>query len=350
MVVAVACVIGYKGLMNPQHTQAKRRRPTTNYRSVGDFLRDAWWRVTHTAEASFDVAQQMAARGEYDEAIWRYRYVLRRQPNNARAWHNMGVAQLAKGDKAKAVEALKKSVALDAKNDSARFLLMSIDPALVPGFAPAAVPLDMVKSEFNSSALTYDAEMLARQGYQGHQHVYEALKNLLEPGEKVVTLLDAGCGTGLCGMLVAGLCRTLVGVDLSRNMLAQARLRREKDGRLLYHELIEAEWKAHLHALPTPRYEAIIAASVIPLTGDLTRSLQAALHGLKPGGVFLFTALKQEQQGYHLHSSLPPRFAHAKDYIEQSALTAGFEVQAIKEIPLYAQETGWLVTLFKPGA
>ena len=36
-------------------------------------------------------------------------------------------------------------------------------------------------------------------------------------------VLDAGCGTGLCGPLVAPYKRRLVGVDLSERMLDRAR-------------------------------------------------------------------------------------------------------------------------------
>ncbi|NIR58985.1 MAG: methyltransferase domain-containing protein, partial [Gammaproteobacteria bacterium] len=35
-------------------------------------------------------------------------------------------------------------------------------------------------------------------------------------------ILDAGCGTGLCGPLLAPHARTLVGVDLSGGMIAKA--------------------------------------------------------------------------------------------------------------------------------
>ena len=36
-------------------------------------------------------------------------------------------------------------------------------------------------------------------------------------------VLDAGCGTGLCGVLVAPFARRLTGVDLSEGMLAHAK-------------------------------------------------------------------------------------------------------------------------------
>ena len=44
---------------------------------------------------------------------------------------------------------------------------------------------------------------------------------------KALDILDAGCGTGLCGPLLAPYARRLVGVDLSDGMLKHAR---EKNG------------------------------------------------------------------------------------------------------------------------
>ena len=62
---------------------------------------------------------------------------------------------------------------------------------------------------------------------------------VVEP-TRALDVLDAGCGTGLCGPLVAPYARRLVGVDLSRGMLEQAR---EKN---VYDELVKGELTAYL--------------------------------------------------------------------------------------------------------
>ena len=56
-------------------------------------------------------------------------------------------------------------------------------------------------------------------------------------------VLDAGCGTGLCGPLIAPYARRLVGVDLSERMLDQARARN------VYDELVRRELTAYLREL-----------------------------------------------------------------------------------------------------
>ena len=52
--------------------------------------------------------------------------------------------------------------------------------------------------------------------------------------------LDAGCGTGLCGPLIATCVDHLIGVDLSANMLDQARRHN------VYQELIKGELTEYL--------------------------------------------------------------------------------------------------------
>jgi predicted TPR repeat methyltransferase len=56
-------------------------------------------------------------------------------------------------------------------------------------------------------------------------------------------VLDAGCGTGLCGAILAPFARRLVGVDLSEGMLAHAKAKN------VYHELVKAELGGLLRAM-----------------------------------------------------------------------------------------------------
>ena len=57
---------------------------------------------------------------------------------------------------------------------------------------------------------------------------------------KSLDVLDAGCGTGLCGPLVAPYARRLSGVDLSAGMLARAK---EKN---VYDALVQGELTEYL--------------------------------------------------------------------------------------------------------
>ena len=95
-------------------------------------------------------------------------------------------------------------------------------------------------------------------------------------------VLDAGCGTGLCGPLVAPYARRLVGVDLSEGMLARARARN------VYDELVRRELTAYLHDC-TGAFDVIVSADTLVYFGPLEEVLAAAGNALRAGGVLIFT-------------------------------------------------------------
>ncbi|NEU35571.1 methyltransferase, partial [bacterium LRH843] len=84
---------------------------------------------------------------------------------------------------------------------------------------------------------------------------------------------DAGCGTGLCGPLLAPYCQRLDGVDLSPKMLEKAKSKQ------LYDRLSKAELTAFLNNAPD-MYDVIIAADVLCYFGDLSRAASGFLNAL----------------------------------------------------------------------
>ena len=59
-------------------------------------------------------------------------------------------------------------------------------------------------------------------GYRGHKPIAAALTKI-QADAKVDVILDMGCGTGSLGTLINPFCRSLVGVDISADMLARIR-------------------------------------------------------------------------------------------------------------------------------
>ena len=85
-----------------------------------------------------------------------------------------------------------------------------------------------IETTFDSFAASFDSK-LARLSYRAPALVAEMLKRSGIAPTKSLDVLDAGCGTGLCGALIAPYARRLIGVDLSGRMLAQARQRNVYD-------------------------------------------------------------------------------------------------------------------------
>ena len=104
---------------------------------------------------------------------------------------------------------------------------------------PARASDAFVEKTFDSFAASFDAK-LASLGYRAPALVAEMLAHAGLDASRSLDVLDAGCGTGLCGPLVAPYARRLVGVDLSEAMLARARARD------VYDELVKGELTAYL--------------------------------------------------------------------------------------------------------
>jgi predicted TPR repeat methyltransferase len=165
--------------------------------------------------------------------------------------------------------------------------------------------------------------------------------------QAMLDVLDAGCGTGLCGPLIRPHARRLVGVDLSGGMLAQAGLRGG------YDELVEAELAAWLRA-GSSAWDIVLSADTLIYFGELVPVLSATHAALRPGGWLAFTleALVGESDRVELAAS--GRYRHSRACIERALEAAGFRESVIvgeslrKE--LGTQVAGWVVLARKSGA
>jgi predicted TPR repeat methyltransferase len=137
---------------------------------------------------------------------------------------------------------------------------------------------------------------------------------------KSLDVLDAGCGTGLCGPLIAPYARRLTGVDLSEGMLAHAR---DKN---VYDALVKAELTKYLRD-NRKAFDLIVAADTLVYFGDLKSVLAAAARALRPKGLFVFT-LEHAVGGkadvdYRLE--LHGRYSHARAYVERILTVVGLQ-------------------------
>ena len=139
----------------------------------------------------------------------------------------------------------------------------------------------------------------------------------LEPSQRL-DVLDAGCGTGLCGALVAPFARRLVGVDLSEGMLAHAK---EKN---VYHALMKAELTEYLRD-NSEAFDLIVSADTLVYFGDLKGVVAAFAGALRPNGLLVFTLEHAvgDSAGVDYRLELHGRYSHARAYVEQLLTTCG---------------------------
>ena len=194
-----------------------------------------------------------------------------------------------------------KRLALFPDSASAAYFVHAIqsDPQI------SRAPDQYIAETFDQMAERFDQHLTQSLGYDLPKELCGLLKKYL-PAEGRFDLLDAGCGTGLCGPYLIDVAATLSGVDLSSKMLAQA------SRRGLYDSLICSEVTAFL-AASASQFDAMIAADVLIYFGDLSAFAAAAALSLRGGGLLAFSTESADSPGYHLLAS--GRFSHHPDYI-----------------------------------
>ena len=142
-------------------------------------------------------------------------------------------------------------------------------------------------------------------------------------------ILDAGCGTGLCGEHVKPFARRLVGVDLSLEMLKRAGVRK------LYDDLILGELTAFVGAAPAA-WDLVVSADTLVYFGDLAPVMAAALRGLRPGGHLVFTVERASEaeapQGFRINPH--GRYSHTEAYVRRVLSASRLEPRRLTHVHL----------------
>jgi len=199
---------------------------------------------------------------------------------------------------------------------------------------------------FDRFASSFDAN-LADLSYKAPEWVAQAVARRVGDAHRNLMTLDAGCGTGLCGALLAPYASRLVGVDLSVGML-----RRAAD-RGCYTDLFKGELVTFLlHS--GLKFELIVSADTLCYFGNLQPFADAAKLALQPGGALVFTveALggQAPETGYRLHTH--GRYSHSDNYVRATLQGAGLDDVTLQAVVLRNEGDtpvdGWLVSALAP--
>lgn len=107
-------------------------------------------------------------------------------------------------------------------------------------------------------AATYESSFVDAKQYRYPKAIAEVFNDVLPP---VTRVLDIGTGTGLTGMYVTRLRPAVIidGMDISPEMLAQAKLKTREDGSVVYRALYERDLTVAVPNENAP-YEALFSS------------------------------------------------------------------------------------------
>jgi predicted TPR repeat methyltransferase len=250
----------------------------------------------------------------------------------APAWALRGGVLKDLGRHAEAAAALRSAIAHGADPALQGYLLASMEGHT----APPQPPPGYVQALFDGYAADFDQHLVGRLGYQAPQTLVDHLALQVQArGAHWGTVLDLGCGTGLCGPLLRPLAQRLVGVDLSAGMLQRAQARG------CYDELVQGDVAEHLHRVAGP-VDAIVAADVFIYIGDLQAVWTGVRRVLAPGGwLALSVEEAPEAVDYALRTS--SRYAQSARYLHRLGQAQGLVLQHEQRGPL-RQDQGHDVT------
>jgi len=291
--------------------------------------------------------------GHLDDACKHARRATKLAPKDSAGWLELGLVRQRQGMPEGGAAAFERAISADPQSPQAHWCLaeatrllgefdraalhyrrcLELDPADRHGAAlclallgaapmPERAPDAYVRQLFDDYAGHFDAALVEKLDYRAPALLADALNRSLDRREGL-TVLDAGCGTGLAAPILRPLAARLDGIDLSPAMVEQAR------GRGLYDQLDEGELVASLTLRPLS-YDLIVAADVLVYFGDLGPVMAAAAAALHATGLFAFTVEKAEDCASYL---LGPksRYAHAAAYVRERGEHGGFTVALMEE-------------------
>jgi predicted TPR repeat methyltransferase len=289
------------------------------------------------SDAWYNLSQALMAQGKLHDGLLANSRAIALWPHHLQARDQVIRALLLLGERERAAQLYREWLAEEPDNPVAQHQLA----ACVGEAQPARASDAYVQKVFDSFAASFDAK-LEKLHYRAPDLVMQALRAAAGEPQAALHVVDAGCGTGLCGPLVKPWASRLAGCDLSVGMLRRARERRVYD--VLHH----AELVYYLDTQPDT-FDAVISADTLCYFGVLAAPIAAAKRCLRAGGWLVFTveALPQASTDEH-RLQTNGRYAHAPDYLRSTLSEAGLTLLELRAETLRMEAglpvAGWLVT------
>jgi predicted TPR repeat methyltransferase len=271
-------------------------------------------------DAHYNLGALLHSQRRPEEAVEALQRVLALNPNYTLAYRTMGPLLYLLGRRDEAAEIYRSWLRRSPDHPVALHMLAACTGENVPERASD----HYIRTLFDGHAGSFDENLIEHLHYRAPQLVADVLDQCYSESDAGLDILDAGCGTGLCGPLIKPHARSLLGVDLSPKMLAEAE-RRE-----VYDALVEAELTAFLQDHPDA-FDLIVSADTLCYLGQLADFSRAAADALRPGGRLVFTVERLAGTGGTPGFALTEsgRYAHGEDYLRQTLAASGLTIESL---------------------
>ena len=251
-----------------------------------------------------------------EEAVACFCKAITLRPRHPDARRMLALAHCTLGEVKTAVEIFDEWLAEEPDNPIA----LHMRSACTGSDVPARASNGFVERTFDGFAASFESK-LQKLSYRAPALVATMLRDAGIQPEVRLDVLDAGCGTGLCGPLIAPYAARLVGVDLSAGMLAQAR---EKG---MYDALVQTELSGFLRD-NVGAFDLIVSADTLVYFGTLDEVFGRAAAALRPNGLLVCTLERLSidgATGYRLE--MHGRYSHTESYVRRVLAGAGLRAE-----------------------
>ena len=266
----------------------------------------------------FNLGYITMQQGNLDAAIQYYQRVIHINPDLFSAQNNLGVAFLSKQKPEFALTHFQEALRLQPNNQAISYTvsMLSQNKNLI------AAPPDYIQSLFDAYADHYEPHLRMALDYNIPELFEQAISNILSP-QKLLTILDLGCGTGLCGIPFKKYANYLTGIDLSAKMLEIAMQKK------LYDQLIQTDITTFLED-KIAQYDLILAGDVLVYSGDLSTLFELLNRALRTEGLVIFNTEINDSAAFKLNQS--GRFSHHQSYLDTLAEKNYFTILFYQQI------------------
>jgi predicted TPR repeat methyltransferase len=269
------------------------------------------------ADRRADYAEMLFGSGEAGPATELMLGALELAPGWAMGWFRLGEFHEAAGDMDAAAEAWRMAQKLDPDDRAGAALKLTLAGKADASDAP---PSAFVEALFDQYAEKFDRALVETLGYRVPELLAEAIT--AQGRKKFGLAIDLGCGTGLMGERLRPMAETLVGYDISTEMLRKARVKG------VYDRLEKADLQAFSY--DGPKADLVTAADVFMYVGALEGVMRTVSGMLADNGLFAFSVEKLDAaDGFSLQPSR--RYAHAEGYVRRVLGMAGLAVMSLEE-------------------
>ena len=160
------------------------------------------------------VAEKMYLAGDYAKALKCYRLAIALTPELGEAVWGAADCLASLGRNKSAIKWYRRYLEIEPDEPEALHMLASLGV----GEAPDRASDDYVTAYFDRFAADFDDMLVNQLEYRIPQLIVGVMDEALGAGRTGLTILDLGCGTGLCGVALKGRVSAIDGIDIDLNV------------------------------------------------------------------------------------------------------------------------------------